>query len=55
VRRSEDEKGKLLRKVVCDAVERDLFQVVITPHHDRAHQNHVHLELVPEVDWSYVH
>ena len=40
---------------MCDAVERDLFQVVITPHHDRAHQNHVHLELVPEVDWSYVH
>ncbi|MFT3928005.1 MAG: extensin family protein [Myxococcales bacterium] len=55
VRRSEEEKGKLLRKIVCDAVERDLFQVVITPHHDRAHQNHVHLELVPEVDWSYVH
>jgi hypothetical protein len=55
VRRGEDEKGKLLRKLVCDAVERDLFQVVITPHHDRAHQNHVHLELVPEVEWSYVH
>ncbi len=54
VRRSEETKGKLLRKIVCDAVERDLFQVVITPHHDRAHQNHVHLELVPEVDWSYV-
>lgn len=55
VRRSEEQKGKLLRKIVCDAVERDLFQVVITPHHDRAHQNHVHLELVPEVDWTYVH
>jgi hypothetical protein len=55
VRRGEDEKSQLLRKVVCEAVERDLFQVVITPHHDRAHQNHVHLELVPEVEWSYVH
>jgi hypothetical protein len=55
VRRREDEKSKLLRQVVCEAVERDLFQVVITPHHDRAHQNHVHLELVPQVDWSYVH
>lgn len=55
VRRSEDEKSQLLRQVVCSAVERDLFQVVITPHHDRDHQNHVHLELVPDVDWSYVH
>lgn len=54
VRRSEDERGRILRQVVCRAVERDLFQVVITPHHDRDHQNHVHLELVPNVDWSYV-
>lgn len=54
VRRDEDENGRVLRQLVCRAVERDLFQVVITPHHDQAHQNHVHLELVPEVDWSYV-
>jgi hypothetical protein len=52
--RREDAAGRLLRGVVCEAVERGLFQVVITPHHDRAHQNHVHLELVPEVDWTYV-
>ncbi len=52
--RREAEKGKLLRRLVCDAVAQGLFQVVITPHHDRAHQNHVHLELVPEVDWSYI-
>ena len=54
-RRREDEAGRLLRRVVCDAVQNGLFQVVLTPHHDRAHQNHVHLELVPGVDWSYVH
>jgi hypothetical protein len=53
-RRREDAGGKLLRRVVCEAVEQSLFQVVITPHHDRAHQNHVHLELVPNVDWTYV-
>jgi hypothetical protein len=50
----EDADGALLRQIVCEAVKRDLFQVVITPHHDKAHQNHVHVELVPEVDWSYV-
>jgi hypothetical protein len=44
-----------LRAAVCAAVRSDLFQVVLTPHHDRSHQNHLHLELVPGVDWSYVH
>jgi hypothetical protein len=39
---------------VCQAVENSLFQVVLTPHHDRAHENHVHLELKPEVSWTYV-
>jgi hypothetical protein len=53
-RRDESEEGRLLRRIVCEAVARDLFQVVLTPHHDRAHHNHIHLELVPEVDWSYV-
>ena len=54
-RRREDASGSLLRRVVCGAVEQQLFQVVLTPHHDRAHQNHVHLEVVPGVDWSYIH
>jgi hypothetical protein len=43
-----------IRRAVCRAVAADLFQVVITPHHNRAHRNHVHLEVVPDVDWSYV-
>jgi hypothetical protein len=54
-RHREDADSQVLRSLVCKAVADDLFQVVITPHHDRAHQNHVHLELVPDVDWSYVH
>ncbi|MET0287184.1 MAG: extensin family protein [Polyangiales bacterium] len=54
VRASEDSAGRILRSVVCRAVERDLFQVVITPHHDRDHQNHVHLEIVPDIGWSFV-
>jgi hypothetical protein len=46
--------SRVLRSMVCDAVARNLFQVVLTPHHDRAHENHVHLELKPEVSWTYV-
>jgi hypothetical protein len=53
-RQDEPPASRVLRDVVCAAVDRDLFQVVLTPHYDRAHQNHVHLELVPDVDWSYV-
>jgi len=55
VRSGEDTDGRILRQVVCRAVERDLFQVVITPHHDRDHQNHVHMEVVPGIDWSFIH
>lgn len=46
--------SRTLRAITCDAVDRTRFQVVITPHHDRSHANHVHLELKPEVDWTYV-
>ena len=46
--------SRLMRGVVCDAVSRGLFQVVLTPHHDKAHENHVHLEVRPGVDWTYV-
>ena len=46
--------SRWLRGVVCDAVRQGLFQVVITPHRDAAHGNHVHLELRPDVDWTYV-
>jgi len=45
---------RTLRDLVCDAIARELFTVVLTPHHDKAHENHVHLELVPGVAWTYV-
>jgi hypothetical protein len=50
-----DEDGaeqRLLREVVCAAATADIFQVVLTPHHDEHHANHVHLELRPGVTWS---
>jgi hypothetical protein len=44
----------LLRGLVCQAVRDELFQVVLTPHHDDAHRNHVHFEVRPDVDWTIV-
>jgi len=44
-----------LRRLVCSVAEDELFQIVLTPHYDAAHANHVHLELRPGVSWQYVH
>lgn len=43
-----------LRAIVCEAVEARLFTSVLTPNHDRAHANHLHLEVTPGVPWRLV-
>lgn len=48
----ESEHSALLRRLVCSTT--GLFQIVLTPHYDAAHANHVHLELRPNVTWSYL-
>jgi hypothetical protein len=53
-READDPGTARMRAAVCAAVQRDVFQVVLTPHHDAAHANHVHLEVRPGVDWSFV-
>jgi hypothetical protein len=53
-RTDESSGGRLLRAITCSAADRKLFQVVLTPHYNHAHDNHVHLEIKPEVDWTYV-
>jgi hypothetical protein len=53
-RSDESSAGRLLRSVTCSAADRKLFQVVLTPHYNKAHDNHVHLEIKPDVDWTFV-
>lgn len=53
-RQSEGRDSRDLRGIVCDAVDHSLFQVVLTPHYDQAHSNHIHLELKPDVRWMFV-
>ncbi|MBM4377332.1 MAG: extensin family protein [Deltaproteobacteria bacterium] len=43
-----------LRAIVCEAVSERLFTSVLTPNHDHAHRNHLHLELTPGVPWRLV-
>jgi hypothetical protein len=47
-RHREGRGSSLMRSTVCQAAEADLFQVMITPHHDHAHRNHLHLEVQPD-------
>lgn len=42
---SSSDEEELMREVVCDALEQELFQTAITPHYNDAHANHVHLEI----------
>lgn len=51
---TDDDATRRMRGAICAAVQRDLFQVVLTPHADAAHANHVHLEIRPGVGWTYV-
>lgn len=43
-----------LREIVCEAVDRQLFNVVLTPNFNRAHRNHFHLEVTAGVKWFMV-
>jgi hypothetical protein len=51
----DDADGRLLRQLVCDAVARQLFQTVVTPHYNDAHGNHVHLEIDPQRASLWIH
>jgi len=43
-----------LRELVCEAIAARLFTSVLTPNHDHAHRNHLHLDLAPGVNWRIV-
>jgi hypothetical protein len=48
--------ARLLREVVCRSDEIKLFNVLLTPNHDRAHRNHFHMEVRPDgVRWFVLH
>jgi len=44
-----------LRSILCEAVDRRLFNVVLTPNYNPPHKNHFHLEVTEGVKWFLVH
>lgn len=51
--KNESEASAEIRAAVCAAIAGHLFQVVVSPHHNDAHQNHLHLEVVPGAPWQW--
>jgi hypothetical protein len=43
-----------LHEIACAAADSHLFNSVLTPNYNRAHKNHFHLELTPDVSWFMV-
>jgi hypothetical protein len=43
-----------LRSIVCAAADEHVFTSILTPDYNRAHFNHFHLEVTPDVSWSLV-
>lgn len=43
-----------LRAILCEAADRRLFNVVLTPNYNRPHKNHFHLEVTEGVKWFLV-
>jgi hypothetical protein len=39
---------------VCDAAERAIFNVVLTPNFNKQHKNHFHVEITPDAAWMLV-
>jgi hypothetical protein len=44
-----------LRRIVCDAADAHLFNVMLTPDYNRPHRNHFHLEVTAGARWFVVH
>jgi len=54
-RRLDNPRGQELLELVCAAREARLFHYALTPHFDRPHATHVHLEIKPGVKWLIYH
>jgi hypothetical protein len=38
----------------CDAAERAIFNVILTPNFNKQHKNHFHVELTPDAAWMLI-
>jgi hypothetical protein len=43
-----------IRSIACEAADQHFFTSILTPNYNRAHRNHYHLEITPDVRWYLV-
>ena len=53
-RHLDNPKGRELQSIVCEAADARIFTYMLTPHFNKAHATHVHLEVKPGVKWFLV-
>lgn len=44
-------RGRELQSIACEASDSMLFHSILTPHYNRAHHDHLHLEIRPDTRW----
>jgi len=52
--RKKTEKSVTLRAILCETAAKRIFNVILTPNHNRAHRNHYHLDVTPGAKWFIV-
>ena len=52
--RKRTDEALALRAILCEIAAKRLFNVILTPNHDRAHKNHFHLDITPGARWFIV-
>jgi len=52
--RKKTEKSVALREILCETASKRIFNVILTPNHNRAHRNHYHLDVTPGAKWFIV-
>ena len=47
-------RGRELMSIMCEAADARIFTYMLSPHFDKAHSDHLHLEIKPLVKWFLV-
>jgi hypothetical protein len=47
-------KSTALREILCETAAKRIFNVILTPNHNRPHRNHFHLDVTPGAKWFVV-
>jgi hypothetical protein len=54
VPRKKTDKSLALRAILCETAAKRIFNVILTPNHNRAHRNHFHLDITPGAKWFVI-